>query len=58
MWKEGKIELLKYLGFGNEDDAICLYFPDSMKLPYMQHLTHIIFFSASNFPELKQVLRN
>jgi len=34
MCKEGEIELLKYLGFGNKDDAICLYFPDSMKLPY------------------------
>ena len=37
MWQEGENELLKYLAFKNEefeDDSICLYFADCMKLPY------------------------
>ena len=39
MWQEGENELLKYLGFGNEEsDSICLYFADCMKLPYAHYL--------------------
>ena len=51
MWLEGNSELLKYLGFGNEDNAICMYFPDSMKLPYatpdIHHLLKCLQFSRS-----------
>ena len=51
MWLEGNSELLKYLGFGNEDNAICMYFSDSMKLPYatpdIHHLLKCLQFSRS-----------
>ena len=43
MWQEGGNELLKYLGFGNEEnDSICLYFADCMKLPYATSDPHYL----------------
>ena len=58
MWQEGKHELLKYLGFENEEgDLICLYFADC-KLPYATPDPHYLFFSVYNFQELKLVLKS
>ena len=51
MWLEGECEQLKYLGFGYEDNAICMYFPDSMGLPYAtldaHHLLQCLQFSRT-----------
>ena len=50
MWLEGDCEL-KYLGSGNEENEICMYFPDSMGLPYatsdMHHLLQCLQFSRT-----------